>query len=50
MEPTGPLTASGSTIVVFEHQANTYQIDEAPGGTYDTALAQILASFSFPTS
>jgi len=42
--------ASGSTIVVFEHQANTYQIDEAPGGTYDTALAQILASFSFPTS
>lgn len=42
--------ANGSVIVVFEHQANTYEIDEAPGGTYDTAFAQVLASFSFPAS
>jgi hypothetical protein len=42
--------ANGSTIIVFEHQANTYQIEEAPGGTYDAAFAQVLASFSFPAS
>lgn len=42
--------ANGSVIIVLEHQANTYEIDEAPGGTYDAAFAQVLASFSFPTS
>ena len=42
--------ANGSVIVVFEHQANTYEIDEAPGGSYDAALVLVLASFSLPTS
>ena len=42
--------ANGSVIVVLEHQANTYEIDEAPGGNYDTAFAQVLGSFSFPAS
>lgn len=42
--------ANGATIVVLEHQANTYEIEEAPGDTYDTAFAQVLASFSFPAS
>ncbi len=42
--------ASGTTIIVFEHLAYTYEVDEAPGGTYDTAFAQVLASFSFPAS
>jgi len=42
--------ASGTVIVVFEHQGNTYEIEEAPSGTYDSALAQVLASFSFPAS
>jgi len=40
--------ASGSVIVVFEHQANTYEIEEAPGGTDDTAFQQVLNSFGFP--
>ncbi len=39
--------ASGSVIVVFEHQGNTYEIEEAPGGSYDAALQQVLTSFSF---
>jgi hypothetical protein len=42
--------ANGSVIVVFEHQANTYEIDEAPGGSYDSAFAQLLASFTFASS
>ena len=42
--------ANGSVIVVLEHQANTYEINAAPGGTYDSAFAAVLASFSFPTS
>lgn len=42
--------ANGSVIVVLEHQGNTYEIDEAPAGTYDSAFAQVLASFSFPAS
>jgi hypothetical protein len=42
--------ANGSVIVVFEHQANTYEIDEAAGGSYDSAFAQLLASFSFAAS
>src|SRR5205807_6290732 len=29
--------ANGSVIIVLEHQANTYEINEAPGGTYDSA-------------
>jgi hypothetical protein len=39
--------ASGSVIVVFERQANTFEIEEAPGGTYDAAFQQILDSFGF---
>lgn len=40
--------AKGALIVVLEHQANTFEIAEAPGGTYDAAFQQILDSFSFP--
>ena len=40
--------ANGSVIVVFEHQANTFEIEEAPGGTYDAASQLVLDSFSFP--
>ncbi len=39
--------ASGAVIVVFEHQANTYEIEEAPGGD-DAAFQLVLDSFSFP--
>ncbi|HEV2014334.1 MAG TPA: hypothetical protein VGR77_10710 [Candidatus Dormibacteraeota bacterium] len=42
--------ANGAVIVVFEHQANTFEIEEAPGGTYDAAFQQVLDSFSFPAS
>ena len=42
--------ANGSVIIVFEHQANTYELDEAPGGTYDAGFAQVLASFAFAAS
>ena len=40
--------ANGAIIVVLEHQANTFEIEEAPGGTYDAAFQQVLDSFSFP--
>lgn len=40
--------ARGAVIVVVEHQANTFEIAEAPGGTYDAAFQQMLDSFSFP--
>lgn len=39
--------ANGTVIIVFEHQDNTYELEEAPGGTYDTAFRQLLASFGF---
>jgi hypothetical protein len=42
--------ANGAVIVVFEHQVNTFEIEEAPGGTNDAAFQQVLASFSFPSS
>ncbi len=42
--------ANGAVIIVLEHQANTFEIAEAPGGTYDAAFQQMLDSFSFPTS
>jgi hypothetical protein len=42
--------ANGAVIVVLEHQANTFEIEEAPGGTDDAALQQVLDSFSFPSS
>ncbi|HKV32037.1 MAG TPA: hypothetical protein VJT14_13590 [Candidatus Dormibacteraeota bacterium] len=41
--------ASGAVIIVFEHQANTYEIEEAPNGN-DTALQLVVDSFSFPAS
>jgi hypothetical protein len=41
--------ASGAVIVVFEHQANTYEIEEAPSGN-DAAFQLVLDSFSFPAS
>ena len=44
----GPV--NGAVIVVFEHQTNTFEIEEAPGGTYDAAFQQMLDSFSFPAS
>jgi hypothetical protein len=40
--------ANGAVIIVLEHQANTFEIAEAPGGTYDAAFQQMLDSFSFP--
>jgi hypothetical protein len=39
--------ASGTVIVVFEHEANTFELEEAPGGDYDGAFQQVLTSFSF---
>jgi hypothetical protein len=40
--------ANGAVIVVFERQGNTFEIEEAPGGTYDAAFGRVLATFSFP--
>jgi hypothetical protein len=40
--------ASGSVIIVFEHQANTYEIEQAPGAD-DAAFQLVLESFSFPS-
>ncbi len=42
--------ANGAVIVVFERQVNTFEIEEAPGGTFDAAFQQVLDSFSFPAS
>jgi hypothetical protein len=42
--------ANGAVIVVFAHQVNTFEIEEAPGGSYDAAFQQALDSFSFPSS
>ena len=42
--------ANGAVLVVFEHQANTFEIEEAPGSTYDAAFQEVLDSFSFPAS
>ena len=42
--------ANGSVIVVFEHQANTYEIVQAPSGSYDNAFQLVLDSFGFPAS
>ena len=39
--------ASGSVIVVLEHQGNTYEIEEAPGSSNDAAFQQVVTSFSF---
>ena len=39
--------ASGTVIVIFERQANTFELEEAPGGNYDTAFQQMLDSFGF---
>ena len=41
--------ASGAVIIVFEHQANTYEIEEAPNGN-DTGFQLVVDSFSFPAS
>jgi hypothetical protein len=40
--------ANGAVILVLEHQGNTFEIEEAPGGVYDSAFQQILDSFVFP--
>jgi hypothetical protein len=42
--------ANGATIVVFERQGNTFEIEEAPGGTYDKDFQLVLDSFSYPSS
>jgi len=42
--------ASGSVIVVLEHQANTYELERAAGTSYDAAFQQLLSSFSFAGS
>jgi hypothetical protein len=42
--------ASGTVIVIFEHQANTFEIEQAPNGNYDAAFKQVLESISFPSS
>lgn len=41
--------ANGAVIIVFEHQGNTFEIEEAPGGD-DAAFRLVLDSFSFPAS
>jgi hypothetical protein len=41
--------ASGSVIIVLEHQAHTFEIEQAPGAD-DAAFQLLLDSFSFPTS
>jgi hypothetical protein len=41
--------ASGAVIIVFEHQANTFEIEEAPGAD-DVAFQLVLETFSFPSS
>ena len=40
-------TASGTVIVVFEHQANTFELEEAPGGAYDGPFADLIRTFGF---
>lgn len=40
--------ANGAVIVVLERQGNTFEIEEAPGGTYDAALKLVLETFTFP--
>ena len=40
--------ANGAVIVVFEHQTNTFELEEAPGGSDDAAFQQVLESFTFP--
>ncbi|OLE37566.1 MAG: hypothetical protein AUG48_04110 [Actinobacteria bacterium 13_1_20CM_3_68_9] len=42
--------ANGAVILVFEHQGNTFEIEEAPGGNDDAAFQQVMGSFSFPAS
>jgi hypothetical protein len=42
--------ANGAVIVVVERQTNTFEIEEAPGGTYDAAFKLLLDSFSFSSS
>ena len=39
--------ASGTVIVVLENQGNTFEIEDAPGGTYDAAFSQALSTFGF---
>lgn len=39
--------ASGTVIVVFPYEANTYELEEAPGGTYDAAFSVALSTFGF---
>jgi hypothetical protein len=41
--------ASGAVIVVFEHQGNTYEIEEAPNGD-DAAFQLVRDTFTFPSS
>ncbi len=40
--------AKGAVIIVLEHQGNTFEIEEVPGGTYDAAFQEMLDSFAFP--
>ena len=40
--------ATGAVIIVFEHQANTFEIEQAPGSDA-AALQLVLDSFSFPS-
>lgn len=42
--------ASGTVIVVVENQGNTFEIEEAPGGSYDAPFAQALNTFGFSSS
>lgn len=41
--------ASGAVIIVFEHQANTFEIEEAPNAD-DAAFKLMLDSFTFPAT
>ena len=40
--------ANGAVIIVLEHQANTFEIEEAPNAD-DAAFKLVLDSFSFPS-
>jgi hypothetical protein len=42
--------ASGTVILIFEHQANTYEIEQAPSGNYEAGFKQVLDSFAFSAS
>jgi len=39
--------AAGAIYIVFEHQANTFVVEKAPGSTYASEFQKLLDSFTF---